>query len=160
MFSLPFVSFFLVFCFFLFFFAFFPSFPGILRGFSRKRNPCSFRGVLVFFLAKKARIGEKELKRPKIRKIPAHIKIKSALPPPLPKKTPNHPPPKTRNFTDMGVFLQKEAIFPGAHKIGTASSGPRTAGKHLYGHEDLSDKSDSKATPRAATPERPHVAQK
>ena len=28
---------------------------------------------------------------------------------------------------DMEVFLQKERIFPGAHKIGAAISGPRIA---------------------------------
>ena len=40
------------------------------------------------------------------RKIPAPIKIKSALPPPPKLKYP--PPKKTRNFVDMEVFLQKE----------------------------------------------------
>ena len=28
---------------------------------------------------------------------------------------------------DMEVFLQKEGIFPGVHKIGAAISGPRIA---------------------------------
>ena len=40
---------------------------------------------------------------------------------------------------DMGFFLQKERIFPGAHKIGAAISGPRIADKTFYGHEDFSD---------------------
>ena len=46
---------------------------------------------------------------PSFRKIRAAIKIKSALPPPQNPKYP--PPPKTRNFMDMGFFLQKERIF-------------------------------------------------
>ena len=56
-----------------------------------------------------------------------------------PQKKPKLPPPKTRNFMGMEVFQQKERNFPGAHKIGTAISGPRIAGKHFYGHEDFSD---------------------
>ena len=32
----------------------------------------------------------------------------------------------------------KNAIFPGAHKIGAAISGPRKAGKKFYGHENFS----------------------
>ena len=32
---------------------------------------------------------------------------------------------------DMEVFLQKEGIFPGVHKIGVAISGPRIADKNL-----------------------------
>ena len=35
----------------------------------------------------------------------------------------------------MEVFLQKEGIFPGAHKIGAVISGPRIAGKSFCGHE-------------------------
>ena len=31
-------------------------------------------------------------------------------------------------------------MFPGAHKIGAAVSGPRIAGQKYYGHEDFSDK--------------------
>ena len=54
------------------------------------------------------------------RKILAPIKIKSALPPP-PK-----PPPK-RGILWTWVFLQKDRIFPGVHKIGAAISGPRIA---------------------------------
>ena len=48
-----------------------------------------------------------------VRKIPAPIKIKSALPPPKPKIP---PPKKTRNFMDM-VFLQKERIFQAPIKL-------------------------------------------
>ena len=39
----------------------------------------------------------------------------------------------------MGFFLQKERIFPGAHKIGTAISGPRIAGNKFDEHEDFSE---------------------
>ena len=70
------------------------------------------------------------------RKIPAPIKIKSALPPPPPKK-PKIPLPKTRNFKAWRFSCRKNAIFPGAHKIGAANSGPRIAGKKFYGHEDF-----------------------
>ena len=38
---------------------------------------------------------------------------------------------------EMGFFLQNERIFPGAHKIGAAISGPRIADKKIYGHEVL-----------------------
>ena len=57
----------------------------------------------------------------RLRKILAPIKIKSALPPPPPK------PPLKRGILWTWVFLQKERIFPGAHKIGAAISGPRIA---------------------------------
>ena len=56
----------------------------------------------------------------KIQKNPRAHKNKIGTPPPPKKK------PKTRNFMDM-VFLQKERIFPGVHKIGAAISGPRIA---------------------------------
>ena len=57
---------------------------------------------------------------PSIRKIRAPIKIKSALPPPL-----------KRGILWTQVFLQKEGIFPGVHKIGAAISGPRIADKNF-----------------------------
>ena len=41
---------------------------------------------------------------------------------------------------DMGLSCRKNALFPGAHKIGAAISGPRIAGKQFYGHEDFSEK--------------------
>ena len=47
---------------------------------------------------------------------------------------------------DMGFFLQKERIFPGAHKIGAAISGPRIAGQKFYGREDFSGEWTSEAT--------------
>ena len=59
-----------------------------------------------------------------IQKNPRAHKIKPALPPPPKTGT---SPPKTRNFMDMEVFLQKEGIFPGVRKIGAAISGPRIA---------------------------------
>ena len=64
-----------------------------------------------------------------VRKIPAPIKIKSALPPPPPpKKKPKYPPPPLkRGILRTQVFLQKEGIFPGVRKIGAAISGPRIA---------------------------------
>ena len=62
-----------------------------------------------------------------LRKILAPIKIKSALPPPP--KTQNTPP-LNEEFYGHGFFLPKERIFPGAHKIGTAISGPRIADKN------------------------------
>ena len=58
---------------------------------------------------------------PLFRKILAPIKIKSALAPPPPK------PPLKRGILWTWVFLQKERIFPGVHKIGAAISGPRIA---------------------------------
>ena len=42
-----------------------------------------------------------------------------------------------RNFMDMEVFLQKERIFPGAHKVGAAISDPRIADKKFYRHDGL-----------------------
>ena len=45
---------------------------------------------------------------------------------------------------DMEVLLQKERMFPGAHKIGAATSGPRIADGKYYGHEDFSDEFKSK----------------
>ena len=55
------------------------------------------------------------------KKILAHIKIKSALPPPA--QNPKYPPPPK-------TFLQNGRIFPGAH-IGAAISGPRIADKNF-----------------------------
>ena len=52
-----------------------------------------------------------------VRKIRALIKIKSALPPPPPQKNPKYPPPLKRVFYGHGLFLQKERIFPGVHKL-------------------------------------------
>ena len=59
----------------------------------------------------------------KISKIPAPIKIKSALPPP---PSPKYPPLQG-GILWTWLFLQKERIFPGAHKTGAAISGPRIA---------------------------------
>ena len=72
-------------------------------------------------------------------KNPRAHKNKIGTSPPTPKNLKYPPPPKTRNFMDMGFFLQKERIFPGVHKIGAAISGPRTADKKFYGHEDFSE---------------------
>ena len=66
----------------------------------------------------------------------AHKKIIGTSPP---KKKPQIPPPKTRNFMDMAFSCRKNAFFPGAHKIGAAISGPKIADKKIYGHEDVSE---------------------
>ena len=65
-----------------------------------------------------------------IQKNPCAHKNKIGTSPP-PKKKQNTPPSKTRNFMGMEVFLQKERIFLGAHKIGAAISVPRTADKNF-----------------------------
>ena len=49
-------------------------------------------------------------------------KIGTSPPPPNPKR--KIPPPKMRNFMDIVFSCRKNAIFPGAHKIGAAISGP------------------------------------
>ena len=54
-------------------------------------------------------------------------KNKIGIPPPPPKNPKHPPPPKTRTILWTQVFLQKERIFPGAHKIGARISGPRIA---------------------------------
>ena len=81
-----------------------------------------------------------------IRKIPTPIKIKSALPPP--KKKAHNAPPETRKFMDGEDFLRKERIFPGARKIGAATSCPRIADTKFHGHEDPSELSSVKVTER------------
>ena len=70
------------------------------------------------------------------------LKIESALPPksPPPKNTEIPPPPLKRGILWAWRFsCRKNAIFPGAHQIGAAISGPRIAGKTFRGHEDFSD---------------------
>ena len=62
-----------------------------------------------------------------LRRIPAPIEIKSALPsPPQKKKQNTYRPLKTRSFTGIEVVL-RNAKIPGAHKIGAAIPGPRIA---------------------------------
>ena len=63
-------------------------------------------------------------------KNPRAHKIKSALPPQ------KKPKILKGGILRTWVFLQKERIFPGAHKIGAAISGPSIADKKIYGHED------------------------
>ena len=46
---------------------------------------------------------------------------------PTPPKPKIPPPPKTRNFMDMGFSCGKNAFFQGVHKIDAAISGPRIA---------------------------------
>ena len=70
-------------------------------------------------------------------KNPRTHKNKIGTPPP--KKNPKYPPPLKCGILWTWVFLQKERIFPGAHKIGAAISRPRIAGRKFYGHEDFSE---------------------
>ena len=60
------------------------------------------------------------------RKIPAPIKMKSALPPPQ-TQNPPPPPPKRGILWTWRFSCRKKALFPGVHKIGAAISGPRMA---------------------------------
>ena len=62
------------------------------------------------------------------RKIPAPIKIKSALPPP---PEAQNTPPKTRNFMDMEVFLQKERKFQAPVKLAHPFPAPELRTKIL-----------------------------
>ena len=55
--------------------------------------------------------------------------MKSALPPQ--KKNKNNPRPLKGDILWTRFFLQKERIFPGAHKSGVAISGPRIADKNF-----------------------------
>ena len=58
-------------------------------------------------------------------KNPRAHKNKIGTPPPP--QNPKYPPPPKRGILWTQVFLQKERIFPGVHKIGAAISGPRIA---------------------------------
>ena len=62
---------------------------------------------------------------PELEKKPRAHKNKIGTSPPPP--NPKYPPPLKRGILWTWVFLQKERIFPGAHKIGAAISGPRIA---------------------------------
>ena len=62
------------------------------------------------------------------------------LPPPPQKKKPKYPPKKRGNLWAWRFSCRKKkkkTIFPGAHKVGAAISGPRVAGKTFYGHKDF-----------------------
>ena len=78
----------------------------------------------------------KGVRRAIFQKNPCAQKNKIGISPPPP-QNPKYPPPKTRNFMDMGFFRQKERIFPGVHKIGAAISGPRITDRKCYGCEDF-----------------------
>ena len=81
------------------------------------------------------------LTSPKIRKIPAPIKIKSALPPPPPRKIQNTPPPpKTRNFMDIGFPAERTHFFQVSITLGQPFPAPELRTRIFYGHEDFSDK--------------------
>ena len=60
-------------------------------------------------------------------KNPRAHKNKIGIPPPPKTQNTPPPPPKKRGILWTWVFLQKERIFPGVHKIGAALSGPRIA---------------------------------
>ena len=47
------------------------------------------------------------------------------------KETKIPPPPKRRNFMDMGFSCRKSAFFPGAHEIGAGIFRPRLRTKHF-----------------------------
>ena len=65
-----------------------------------------------------------------LRKIPAPIKVKSALPPP--EKNQNTPPAPKRGISWTWRFsCRKNTEILGTHKIGAAISGPRIADKNL-----------------------------
>ena len=66
----------------------------------------------------------------RVRKIPAPIKIKLALPN-RPQKKPKIPRFETRHFMGMGVLLQKEPKIPDAHKTSAAISGSKIAGQRI-----------------------------
>ena len=103
-----------------------------------------FRGSRTEALFCEARLGALKIANRRFEAIRANrsnvlkIIIKSALRPPPPPQNPKSPPPK-RGILWTWFCLQKERIFPGAHKIGAAISGPRIAGRKFYGHEDLSE---------------------
>ena len=61
-------------------------------------------------------------------KIPAPIKIKSALPP----QTQNTPPPKTRNFMDMEVSCRKSAFFQVSIKLAQPFPAPELRTRILW----------------------------
>ena len=63
-------------------------------------------------------------------KNPRAHKNKIGTPPPPP-KTQNTPPPLKRGILWTWVFLQKERMFPGVHKIHAPISGPRIADKNF-----------------------------
>ena len=69
--------------------------------------------------------------RPLAEKIPAPIKIKSALPPP-PQTQNTPPPPLNRGILWTWRFsCRKNAEILGAHRIGAAISGPRVVDKNF-----------------------------
>ena len=69
-------------------------------------------------------------------------------PPPLPKSPKYPPPPKTRNFMDMEVFLQTErqkAKIPGAHKLARPFPAPELRTKHFTDTRILLSNGDSQS---------------
>ena len=102
--------------------------PSLERGISAilARYPMKTRQMGAIF-GQKTTLGRRESE-----KSARPYKNKIGTPPPKPKI------PK-RGILWTWVFLQKERIFPGVHKIGAAISGPRIADRKFYGHEDFSE---------------------
>ena len=71
-------------------------------------------------------------------KNPRAHKNKIGTPPPCPPKPKIPPPPKTRNFMDMGFSCRTDAFFPGVHKIWRSHFRPQNCGQKFYGHKDFS----------------------
>ena len=79
-----------------------------------------------------------------LQKNPRTHKIKSAI-----------PPSQNEEFYGHGFSCRKNACFPGAHKIGAATSGPRIVGRKSCGREDFSGPSWEALT--TVKPSRIHV---
>ena len=82
----------------------------------------NFTGIMVAFTSRTSIDNKQGIDQ----KNPRAHKNKIGTSPPGPQNQ-IPPPPQTRNFMDLEVFLQKEGIFPGVRKIGAAISGPRIA---------------------------------
>ena len=73
--------------------------------------------------------SRKSIRKKKLRRIPAPIKIKSTLPPP---PRPKIPPPLNRGILWTWKFsCRKNTEILGVHKIGTVISGPKIADKNF-----------------------------
>ena len=86
------------------------------------RNPESSHHCMHIFIDRRQRFYKFP---PLSQKNPRAHKIKSALPPPQTQNTP--PPLKRGSLWTWRFSCTRKAIFPGAHKIGAAISGPRIA---------------------------------
>ena len=73
-----------------------------------------------------------------VRKIPAPIRIKLALPPPPSKKPQNPPLLRGGILWTWGFSSRKNQKIPGAHKLARPSI-PRIVGGKNYGNQDFSE---------------------